>query len=76
MPIDIGRKILPLMAHKNHRSFCLFERMGTVFQSSRRELIREVENLGRMVTVATLVSKSFTALNNSFLYVINVLPRI
>lgn len=76
MPIVIGRKILPLMTRKNHHRFCLFERMVAVFQSSRRELTREVDNLGQMVTVATLLSPSFTAPNNSFLYVINVLLRI
>lgn len=76
MPIDIGREILPLTARKNHRSFCLFERIRTVFNSSRLEVTYEDENFGQMVSVAISVSPSYTEPNNSFLYVINVLPRI
>lgn len=76
MPIDIGRKILPLVARKNHRSFCLFERIRAVFQSSRHGVTNEDENFGQMVSVAISVSSSCTEPNNGFLYAINVLPRI
>lgn len=39
-------------------------------------MTNEDDNLGENVTAATSVSSSFTAPNNDFLCLINVLPRI